>query len=108
MRVKFAKTEEEVNRLLQDGWSILEILPGPLFIMKIDQEPKESVDEILSKVSWRRFSDGSGEWAYTRDREGKPIPEVQRVLELVARNSVINGMKYTVEKNGKYLVRRKA
>lgn len=107
MRVRFARTEEETNELLEKGWQILQILPGPLIVLKMDERP-ESIDGIISKVNWKKFKDGSGEWAYTKDREGKPVPEVQRLIELMGKGGMMNGMKYTLEKDGKYIVRRKA
>ncbi len=95
--IKEAATLEEANRFLAQGFVLVKVMERMVYVMGLPKDARETPPQgngkdgktaasnatCLGSLSWKKFSNGKGEWAFFLGPDDALLPELEPAREFI-------------------------
>ena len=112
-----AATLEEANRLLAQGFVLVKVMERMVYVVGLPKEARETTPQgngrdgkaaasnaiCLDTLSWTKFSNGKGEWAFFLRPDDALLPELEPAREFIEslkreKEASLEGWRYRISK----------
>ena len=112
-----AATLEEANRFLAQGFVLVKVMERMVYVMGLPREARETTPQgdgkngkvaasnanCLNALSWKKFSNGKGEWAFFLGPDDALLPELEAAREFIEslkreKEASLEGWRYRISK----------
>lgn len=120
VEVREAASLEEANRLLTQGFVLVKVMERMVYVVGLPKEARErnsqgngkvvpdrkttlSGSTTLNSLSWKKFRNGEGEWAFFLGPDDALLPELERAREFIEslkreKEAPLEGWRYRISK----------
>jgi hypothetical protein len=115
--IREAATLEEANRFLAQGFVLVKVMERMVYVMGLPRDTKETPPQgdgkngkaaaqspnCLNALSWKKFSNGKGEWAFFLGPDDALLPELEPAREFIEslkqeKEASLDGWRYRISK----------
>jgi hypothetical protein len=115
--IREAATLEEANRFLAQGFVLVKVMERMVYVMGLPRDARETPPQgdgkngkvaasnptCLNSLSWKKFSNGKGEWAFFLGPDDALLPELEPAREFIEslkqeKEASLDGWRYRISK----------
>ncbi len=114
--IREAATLEEANHFLAQGFVLVKVMDRMVYVMGLPKEARETAPQgngknakttqnanCLNSLSWKKFRNGDGEWAFFLGPDDGLLPELESAREFIEslrqeKEASLDGWRYRISK----------